>query len=35
MSLAVTDLMVAILVMPVGILTLVKGKWYIVRGFDS
>lgn len=27
MSLAVTDLMVAILVMPVGILTLVKGMW--------
>lgn len=28
MSLAVTDLMVAILVMPLGILTLVKGKSY-------
>lgn len=29
MSLAVTDLMVAVLVMPVGILTLVKGTWYL------
>lgn len=27
MSLAITDLMVAVLVMPLGILTLVKGKW--------
>lgn len=29
MSLAVTDLMIAVLVMPVGILTLVKGTWKI------
>lgn len=29
MSLAITDLMVAILVMPLGILTLYKGKWII------
>lgn len=29
MSLAITDLMVAILVMPLGILTLVKGKFFI------
>lgn len=27
MSLAITDLMVAILVMPLGILTLVRGEW--------
>lgn len=27
MSLAITDLMVAVLVMPLGILTLVRGKW--------
>lgn len=29
MSLAITDLMVAILVMPLGILTLVKGKFFL------
>jgi hypothetical protein len=29
MSLAITDLMVAVLVMPLGILTLVRGKAYI------
>ena len=33
MSLAMTDLMVAILVMPLGILTLFKGK-YTLRYFD-
>lgn len=31
MSLAITDLMVAILVMPLGILTLVRGKLYKKR----
>lgn len=36
MSLAITDLMVAILVMPLGILTLVKGEYieYILNVFD-
>lgn len=33
MSLAITDLMVAILVMPLGILTLVKGKCVIIIEF--
>ena len=31
MSLAITDLLVAVLVMPLGILTLVRGKWGRVR----
>lgn len=31
MSLAVTDLMVAVLVMPVGILTLVKGTYHVLN----
>jgi len=35
MSLAVTDLMVAVLVMPVGILTLVKGMWCTIHGHNS
>lgn len=35
MSLAITDLMVAILVMPLGILTLVKGKWILKRFFKT
>lgn len=34
MSLAITDLMVAILVMPLGILTLVKGKLFNVENVE-
>ena len=35
MSLAITDLMVAVLVMPLGILTLVRGKWSLTSSLIS